>query len=97
MLYLVIRYSVDLSWTVLCVAIYNLFCACLPELLGLCKRMMAVGWALSLVENHIAFTIESGSGHVAGKPQSSMRIRSTFGLCLVLSASLMSAGGDKLG
>lgn len=59
--------------------------------------MMAVGRALSLVENHVTFTIESGSGHVAGEPKSSMRIRDTSSLCLVLSALLVSAGGGKPG
>lgn len=53
--------------------------------------------ALSLVENHITFTIESGSGRVVGEPKSSMRIKNTSSLCLVLSALLMSAGGGKPG
>lgn len=45
-----------------------------------------LSWALSLVESHVTFTIENGSGRVAGEPKSSVRIRNISSLCLVLSA-----------
>jgi hypothetical protein len=54
--------------------------------------MTTVHWALSLVGSHVTFTIESGSGLVAGEPKSSMRIRNISSLCLVLAALLVGTG-----